>query len=370
MSRRELEALTRRYIAEIVDAIGPEKDVPAPDVNTNEQIMAWVMDTYSMHVGHTSTAGGHRQADRDGRLARPARSDRPRRDDRGARDRPSTSASTSRARQSPSRASATSARSRPSCSPEVGATIVAVTDWKGGVYNAKGLDIPKLLDYVKQHKTGRRLLRRRTARPTTDLFALDVGHPDSRRAREPDHDRQRAVHHARRSSSKAPTARRRPTRTSTCTTAACSSCRTFSPTARRRHDVATSSGCRIRHGYFWTEKEVNERLEAKMCEAFHAVLETSLKYRSTCGPPPTSSRSAAWPPSRGCAGCTRKGVVISRQSAVFSRQSPVIVPSRWSSAYDAEFNELTQSLRRHATGHFATTAGANQSDPGASPFPC
>src|SRR2546423_4606737 len=56
MSRRELEALTRRYIAEIVDAIGPEKDVPAPDVNTNEQIMAWVMDTYSMHVGHTTTS--------------------------------------------------------------------------------------------------------------------------------------------------------------------------------------------------------------------------------------------------------------------------------------------------------------------------
>src|SRR5437879_3892403 len=56
MSRRELEALTRRYVAEIVDAIGPEKDVPAPDVNTNDQIMAWVMDTYSMHVGHTATA--------------------------------------------------------------------------------------------------------------------------------------------------------------------------------------------------------------------------------------------------------------------------------------------------------------------------
>ena len=56
MSRRELEALTRRYIAEIIDAIGPEKDVPAPDVNTNAQVMAWVMDTYSMHVGHTETA--------------------------------------------------------------------------------------------------------------------------------------------------------------------------------------------------------------------------------------------------------------------------------------------------------------------------
>src|SRR5437764_1745231 len=56
MSKREIEALTRRYIAEIIDAIGPEKDVPAPDVNTNDQIMAWVMDTYSMHVGHTETS--------------------------------------------------------------------------------------------------------------------------------------------------------------------------------------------------------------------------------------------------------------------------------------------------------------------------
>src|SRR2546430_147843 len=56
MSRREIEALTRRYVAEIIDAIGPDKDVPAPDVNTNEQVMAWVMDTYSMHVGHTTTS--------------------------------------------------------------------------------------------------------------------------------------------------------------------------------------------------------------------------------------------------------------------------------------------------------------------------
>ena len=56
MSKRELEALTRRYVAEIIDAIGPDKDVPAPDVNTNDQIMAWVMDTYSMHHRHTVTA--------------------------------------------------------------------------------------------------------------------------------------------------------------------------------------------------------------------------------------------------------------------------------------------------------------------------
>jgi glutamate dehydrogenase (NAD(P)+) len=56
MSNGELERMTRRYTSEIIDFIGPEKDVPAPDVNTNEQTMAWIMDTYSMHVGHTVTS--------------------------------------------------------------------------------------------------------------------------------------------------------------------------------------------------------------------------------------------------------------------------------------------------------------------------
>src|SRR5213596_1806030 len=56
MSQGELERMTRRYTAEILDYIGPERDVPAPDMNTNEQTMAWIMDTYSMHVRHTVTA--------------------------------------------------------------------------------------------------------------------------------------------------------------------------------------------------------------------------------------------------------------------------------------------------------------------------
>jgi len=56
MSMGELERLTRRYTAELFEFIGPEKDVPAPDVNTNEQTMAWIMDTYSMHSRQTVTA--------------------------------------------------------------------------------------------------------------------------------------------------------------------------------------------------------------------------------------------------------------------------------------------------------------------------
>ncbi len=56
MSKRELERLTRRYTAELMELLGPEKDVPGPDINTDGQIMAWIMDTYSMHVRHTVTA--------------------------------------------------------------------------------------------------------------------------------------------------------------------------------------------------------------------------------------------------------------------------------------------------------------------------
>src|SRR5918993_3143153 len=56
MSVGELERLTRRYTAGIIATLGPDSDVPAPDANTNERVMAWVMDTYSMHVRHTALA--------------------------------------------------------------------------------------------------------------------------------------------------------------------------------------------------------------------------------------------------------------------------------------------------------------------------
>ena len=48
--------MTRRYTSELIDFIGPDKDVPAPDMNTGEQTMAWIMDTYSMHMRHTVNA--------------------------------------------------------------------------------------------------------------------------------------------------------------------------------------------------------------------------------------------------------------------------------------------------------------------------
>src|SRR5205807_7668353 len=56
LSLAELERVTRRYTAALIDTLGPESDIPAPDVNTNERVMAWIMDTYSMHKRHSVTA--------------------------------------------------------------------------------------------------------------------------------------------------------------------------------------------------------------------------------------------------------------------------------------------------------------------------
>src|ERR1700680_2634217 len=152
MSRRELEALTRRYVAEIVDAIGPEKDVPAPDVNTNEQVMAWVMDTYSMHVGHTTTSVvTGKPLELGGSLGR-----------REATGRGVMIVTRESAKhvgfdiqgatvgiQGFGNVGSISA----ALLAQAGAKVVAITDWKGGVLNARGLDLEKLLGYVKQHKT-------------------------------------------------------------------------------------------------------------------------------------------------------------------------------------------------------------------------
>ena len=81
MSSDELQRLTRRFTIELLPVIGPEKDIPAPDMATNEQTMAWMMDTYSMQIGYAVPEVVTGQADLDRRLGLPQRGDR-----RGRRD--------------------------------------------------------------------------------------------------------------------------------------------------------------------------------------------------------------------------------------------------------------------------------------------
>jgi len=275
MSRREIEALTRRYVAEIMDAIGPEKDVPAPDVNTNDQVMAWVMDTYSMHVGHTSTAvvtgkpielggsAGRREATGRGVMIVTREAAKHRGFDvKGA----------TIAIQGFGNVGAVSA----DLLARAGATIVGVTDWKGGVYNAGGLDIARLLDYAGEHKTVDGFPG---GEPLTNeqLFALetDVLIP--------------AALENQITSDNAATIRAKIVIEAA-----------NGPTTPEAHkmlhergvlvvpDILANSGgvtvsyfewVQDRYGYFWEESEVNARLEKKMHEAFHDVLQTSLKYK-------------------------------------------------------------------------------------------
>jgi len=275
MSRRELEALTRRYIAEIIDAIGPEKDVPAPDVNTNDQVMAWIMDTYSMHVGHTSTAVvtgkplelggslGRREATGRGVMISARES---------AKHLGFDISTATVAVQGFGNVGSISAE----LIGQLGARIVAVTDWKGGVYNEKGLDLAKLSDYVRQQKTVAGFPGAATL-TNDELFTLDVDILVP------------AALENQITMDNAPAIKAKvivegangPT----------------SPDAHKHlhergvfivPDILANSGgvttsyfewVQDRQGYFWTEKEVNERLEFKMCEAFDAVLQTSLKYR-------------------------------------------------------------------------------------------
>jgi glutamate dehydrogenase (NAD(P)+) len=276
LSRRELEALTRRYVAEIVDAIGPEKDVPAPDVNTNDQTMAWIMDTYSMHVGHTSTAVvtgkpiemggslGRREATGRGVMIVTRES---------AKHLGLDIKNATVAVQGFGNVGSVSA----DLISRLGARIVAVTDWKGGVYNEKGLDIVKMLDYAQQHRTidgfpgGDKL-------DGNKIFGLDVD------VLVP------AALENQITMENAPSIKAK-------IIAEGANGPTTPDAHKHLHergvfvipDILANAGgvttsyfewVQDRHGYFWTEEEVNQRLEHKMMEAFSDVLGMSLRYKT------------------------------------------------------------------------------------------
>ena len=192
MSRRELEALTRRYVAEIVDAIGPDKDVPAPDVNTNDQVMAWVMDTYSMHVGYTATAVvTGKPIEMGGSLGRREATGR------GVmittREAAKHLGSTSRGRRVAVQGFGNVGSVSADLLAKIGAKIVAVTDWKGGVYDEKGLDVRPDDRLREAAQDASRASPAATRSSNDQLFKLDVDVLVPGGARKPDHDGERPV---------------------------------------------------------------------------------------------------------------------------------------------------------------------------------
>jgi glutamate dehydrogenase (NAD(P)+) len=152
MSRGELERMTRRYTSELIEFIGPEKDVPAPDVNTNEQTMAWMMDTYSMHMRQTVTAvvtgkplnmggsRGRREATGRGVMFIA---------DESIRHLGMSKENTRVIVQGFGNVGSNAAL----LMHQAGYKVIGIGEWDGGLYNSKGIDIAALATYRQKEGT-------------------------------------------------------------------------------------------------------------------------------------------------------------------------------------------------------------------------
>ncbi|MBA2700910.1 MAG: Glu/Leu/Phe/Val dehydrogenase [Chloroflexi bacterium] len=150
LSQKELEGLTRRFFTEIEVLVGPEKDIPAPDVNTNAQIMAWMMDTYSMHAGYTvpgvvtgkpiSLGGseGRNEATARGTVFCVVEA---------ARHLGLDLTNARVAIQGFGNAGSIAAR----LISEEGATVVAVSDSTGGIHAPNGLNVARVVQWKQEH---------------------------------------------------------------------------------------------------------------------------------------------------------------------------------------------------------------------------
>jgi glutamate dehydrogenase (NAD(P)+) len=152
MSEGELERLTRRYIAEIMDLLGPDRDVPGIDMGTNSQIMAWVLDTYTMHTRKTTNAVvTGKPISLGGSLGRTEATGRgiliSAREAMQRLGKPLAGATL--AVQGFGNVGSQSAR----LLHEAGARMVAVSDLKGAIRNDRGIDTHALLKYHAEHKT-------------------------------------------------------------------------------------------------------------------------------------------------------------------------------------------------------------------------
>ena len=151
MSMAELERVTRRYTSGIIETLGPDSDVPAPDVNTNERVMAWIMDTYSMHHRHTVTAVvTGKPVEMGGSLGRREATGR------GCMFVTREALAKIGLPMSQARVAVQGFGNVGSLAADFlakeGATVVAVSDKSGGIANPKGLDIPDVIAWAREHR--------------------------------------------------------------------------------------------------------------------------------------------------------------------------------------------------------------------------
>jgi glutamate dehydrogenase (NAD(P)+) len=275
MSQGELERLTRRYTAAIADIIGPDKDVPAPDMNTNEQTMAWIMDTYSMHARHTVTGvvTGKPFA-LGGSLGRPAATGR------GlltmvreaAAELKMDLARASVVIQGSGNVGGTAAQ----LLHDIGVKVIGISDIDTALVNEKGLDIPAVLKHqekkrtLKGYKAAEVVSNEDLLRTPCD-FLLPCATENQITSKNAGKLRTKVIIEG----ANGPT----------------------TANADRILDeagifvvpdiLANAGGVAVsyfewvqdRHGYFWEEREVNERLEQLMRRAFGLVLARTKQHR-------------------------------------------------------------------------------------------
>ena len=277
LSRGELERITRRYTAELMDQFGPEKDVPAPDMGTNPQTMAWVMDTYSMHARHTVTSvvtgkplslGGSRgRVEATGRgLMLICREAAPLKGFQLAGSRIAV--------QGFGNVGSIAAR----MCHEAGAKIVAVSDIGGGITNPAGIDMAKLLAHYEKARSfdGFPGVEKIS---NADLLELDcdilipAANENQIRGKNAPNIKAKIIVEG----ANGPTTQK-------------------ADEALRKKDIlvvpdilANAGGVTVsyfewvqdRAGFFWREQEVNERLEDIMVQSFKDVAEMAKKYGVT-----------------------------------------------------------------------------------------
>src|SRR5690348_11775150 len=258
MSMGELERMTRRYTAELFEFIGPEKDVPAPDVNTNEQIMAWMMDTYSMHMRQTVTA-----VVTGGRANRPGSHDHLRRGPEEAQYEPRQ---TRVVIQGFGNVGSNAAR----LMHERGYKIIGIVEVGGGLYNRDGIDIEALWEFRQHNGTVHGFPGAEKYDPAELLVAdCDVLIPAATENQISSRNADRIKARVLVEGANGPT------------TAAADDILSDKKVFIVPDILANAGGVTAsyfewvqdRQGYFWKESVVNEQLEHIMRESFQAVVE-------------------------------------------------------------------------------------------------
>jgi glutamate dehydrogenase/leucine dehydrogenase len=277
LSHRELEMITRRYTVNLIEIFGPDSDIPAPDMNTDEQIMAWIMDTYSMHKNETVTgvvtgkpiiiggSRGRREATGRGVMIATMAALKTQSID------PTT---TTAVIQGFGNVGSVSAE----LLSEKGVKILAVSDVTGGYYNANGIDVKKAVEYIGKNKTlegaglGDSITNEQLLELECDIL-VPAAKEDQITGENADKIKAKLIVEGANGPISADADEI-----------------IYNKGIRVIPDILANSGGVIvsyfewvqdRIGYFWDEDDVNHRLNRMMTEAFNNVYNTAMEYNTS-----------------------------------------------------------------------------------------